>query len=338
MNERVLITGASGFLGYHIVNAALEQGLEVYAAVRKNSNIEHLKELPVTYVYLDYEDVADLTKQLAENNIQYIVHGAGITKAIKQETYNHVNAGYTLNLARAASNLPAGCKKLVFISSLAAVGPLPDDKNVITEATSPKPVTAYGRSKLLAETHLASVDIPSVILRPTAIYGPRDKDIFIVVKTLNSGLDPYIGNFLQQLSFVHAADVAAVAVKALFIEEAKGVYNITDGNCYDRYQFSEIVKKILKKNAFRFHIPMPLVRSLAFFLETTNGWINKPSVISREKLHELAAKNWICDITRAKTELKFSPRFNLQTGLEDAIDWYAKNKWLKFKLLKDQLV
>ena len=265
MRPKVLITGASGFLGFHIVTAAIENGLDVYAAVRKNSNIEHLKDLQVQYVYIDFEDEEAMFRQLAEHGIEYIVHAAGVTKAIRQEVYNKVNAGYTLNLAKAAERLGDRFKKMVFISSLAAVGPLQNNDDTITESTTPRPVTAYGRSKLLAEQNLATVSIPTTILRPTAIYGPRDKDIFIVVKTVNSGLDPYIGKLLQQLSFVHAKDVADLSIKSLFVTDAVGIYNITDGHNYNRYQFADIIKNILKKKAFRFHIPMPLVKSLAFF-------------------------------------------------------------------------
>ncbi len=328
MSDHVLVTGASGFLGFHIVNAAIEKGLVVYAAVRRNSNIKHLEDLPVRYLYIDYESIDETARQLAEHDIRHIIHAAGITKAIKQETYDYINATYTLNLAKAAEQINDRFGKFVFISSLAAVGPLSEQENKITETTPPKPVTAYGRSKLLAEKNLSGVAISSTILRPTAIYGPRDKDIFIMVKTVSKGFDPYIGNFVQQLSFVHAKDVADLAVQSVLTPGASGIYNVTDGNSYNRYQFSDIIKTILKKNAYRFHIPMPIVRTLAFVLETTNGWLKKPSVLSREKLHELAAKNWICDINKAKQELNYSPKFDLQSGLEDSINWYTKNKWI----------
>jgi nucleoside-diphosphate-sugar epimerase len=329
MSERVLVTGASGFLGYHIIQSAIENGLEVYAAIRKNSNIEHLKNLPIHYVYLNYDDEEEIKNQLAKDKIAYIIHAAGVTKAIRQEIYDHINCTYTINIARAAQKTDGHVRKMVFISSLAAVGPLEDHHSKILEVTTPNPVTAYGRSKLLAEKKLAEIKLPVTILRPTAIYGPRDRDIFIMLKTLNQGLDPYIGNFVQQLSFVHAKDVADVAVKCLFINDAVGIYNITDGNCYDRYQLSDITKVILKKKALRFHLPMPVVKSIAYFLETTNGWLKKPSVLNREKLNELAAKNWICDISKAKNELAFAPKFDLQSGLEDSIKWYTTNKWLK---------
>ena len=328
MKEKVLITGASGFLGYHLIQTAIEAGLEVFAAVRKNSNVEHLNEWPLHYLFLNYDDPEEMSRQLADHKIDYIIHSAGVTKAIRQEVYDQVNASYTINLAKAAEKAGGNCKKMVFISSLAAVGPLTDSQQKITEQTIPNPVTAYGRSKLQAENGLATISIPTTILRPTAIYGARDKDIFIMLKTISNGLDPYIGKLLQQLSFVHAKDVAAAAVQSLFLSNAVGIYNITDGNSYNRYEFSDIAKIILQRKAVRFHIPMPLVKSLAFFLEKANGWLNKPAVINREKLLELAAINWNCDITKANNELHFSPKFNLQSGLEDSIAWYKKNKWL----------
>jgi UDP-glucose 4-epimerase len=328
MKDKVLITGASGFLGYHLIQKAIAANFEVFAAVRKNSNIEHLSEFPLKYLYLNYEDPEQMSRLIAENKIDFIIHSAGVTKAIRQEVYDQVNAGYTINLAKAAENSGSICKKIVFISSLAAVGPLNDGQQKITEQTHPRPVTAYGRSKLLAENQLASISIPTTILRPTAIYGPRDKDIFIMLKTISNGMDPYIGKIVQELSFVHAEDVALAAVQSLTIKNALGIYHITDGNSYNRYEFSDISKSILNRKAFRFHLPMPLVKSLAFLLENVNGWLNKPSVISREKLHELAAINWICDITKANKDLNFTPKYNLQTGLEDTISWYKKNKWL----------
>jgi UDP-glucose 4-epimerase len=327
MIENVLITGASGFLGYHLIIAALEKNLTVYAAVRKNSRIDHLKALPVKYVFLDYNDVEDMAEILADNNIHYIIHAAGVTKAVKQQHYNDINAGNSVNLARAAEISKVHFKKMVFISSLAAAGPATDLADTITEQKEPRPVTAYGRSKLLAENELSKLNIPLVTLRPTAVYGPGDKDIFIMLKTVSRGMDPYMGRIAQQLSFVHAADVATVAVQSLFCD-VKGVYNITDGNKYGRYEFADITKKILNKKALRFHIPMPLIKVLAYFLETANGWINKPAVINREKLHELAAANWYCDISKAREDLNFKPKFSLTNGLQNSIDWYKKNRLL----------
>lgn len=328
MKERVLITGASGFLGYHIIVAALKKNIAVYAGVRENSDVEHLKDLPITLVNLNFNSAKELQQILEENKINYIIHAAGATKALKQQDYDTINANYSINLANAASLSSGYFKKMIFISSLAACGPSNSDLISIDEKMLPIPLTAYGRSKLLAENELSKIPIPIVILRPTAIYGPRDKDIFIMIKTINRGLDAYLGKISQQLSFVHAQDVATVAVQALWLDKV-GTYVITDGNSYSRYNFADTVKDILNKKTTRFHIPMPVVKILAYFLEVINGWRNKNTVINREKLLELGARNWTCDITKAKNDLQFKPAFNLKEGLKDSIDWYKANNLLK---------
>ncbi len=328
MSQKVLITGGSGFLGYHLIMAALEKKMEVYAAVRGKSNVEHLKGLPVNFTTVNYEDSDAIQKQLSEKKYDFIIHAAGITKANSLASFDHINATYTANLALAAAQQNGQVKRLVMISSLAAAGPLKDRNILITEQTQPNPVTAYGRSKLKAEQALANINIPSTILRPTAIYGPRDKDLFLISSYLQKGVDAYIGRLPQQLSFVHAQDVADAALLALLVNNANGIYNISDGSIYSRYDFADIAKKILEKKPRRIHLPVAVVRSILFFVEAINKMGDKVPVVSREKLNELLAENWGCDISRAKKELGFSPAYNLQSGLEETIGWYRKNNWL----------
>lgn len=325
--KRVLITGANGFLGFHLINAALAQKFEVFAGLRKNSKAEHLSQLPIQYSYLNYENVEELTKEIADKKINYIIHAAGTTKALKQQVFEQVNVAYTVNLAKAAQMSGNSFLKMVFISSLAAVGPLKANEGIITEKTFPSPLTSYGKSKLLAERKLAELDIESVILRPTAIYGPREKEIFVIIKTLLKGIDANIGSKPQKLSFVYASDVADAAINAL-LSNAKAVFNISDGNSYSKYDFADALKHIVNKKALRMHLPQSAVHSLAHSLEKFNGWLNKPTMLSREKLKELVAENWICDISKAKQELNFIPKFNLETGLQETIEWYRQNNWI----------
>ncbi|MGB3115161.1 MAG: NAD(P)-dependent oxidoreductase [Ferruginibacter sp.] len=325
--KRVLITGANGFLGFHLINAALAQKFEVFAGLRKNSKAEHLSQLPIQYSYLNYENVEDLTKEIADKKINYIIHAAGTTKALKQQVFEQVNVAYTVNLAKAAQMSGNSFLKMVFISSLAAVGPLKANEGIITEKTFPSPLTSYGKSKLLAERKLAELDIESVILRPTAIYGPREKEIFVIIKTLLKGIDANIGSKPQKLSFVYASDVADAAINAL-LSNAKAVFNISDGNSYSKYDFADALKHIVNKKALRMHLPQSAVHSLAHSLEKFNGWLNKPTMLSREKLKELVAENWICDISKAKQELNFNPKFNLEKGLQETIEWYRQNNWI----------
>src|SRR5476651_1710051 len=155
MKERVLITGASGFVGYHLIVAALKDNLEVFAALRKSSKTDHLKHLDIQYTYPDFGDIESLKKELQEKQYQYIIHAAGTLRARTPAEYNYINAEYTYNLAYSAS--VTGVKRFVFISSLAAVGPLNQLDGIITEETTPNPITAYGRSKLFAEDQLKTI-------------------------------------------------------------------------------------------------------------------------------------------------------------------------------------
>ena len=198
MKKRVLITGASGFLGYHLIEEALQNNLEVYVAVRKSSKIDHLKHFDIQYTYPNFNDIISLKKELQERQYDYIIHAAGVTKARSAQEYKTINSEYTYNLAAAAQSAGINLKGFVFISSLAAVGPLDTLTGIITEHTPPRPVTAYGNSKLLAENKLKSLSsLNYSILSPTSKYGPRDKDIFIFIKQLKNGIEPYIGNIEQ---------------------------------------------------------------------------------------------------------------------------------------------
>ncbi|GAA4333338.1 NAD(P)-dependent oxidoreductase [Mucilaginibacter gynuensis] len=326
MKERVLITGASGFVGYHLVNEALKNNLEVCAAVRKSSKIDHLKEFDIQYIYPDFSDREALTETLKNEKFDYIIHAAGVTKARSQREYDLINAGNTANLAAAAAD--SGVKKLVLISSLAAVGPLHSLDGIIKDNTTPNPVTAYGRSKLAAEERLKVFKtLNYTILRPTAVYGPRDKDIFIFFKQVVKGIEPYIGSKAQKLSFIYVTDLAKASIKALYAGNKK-TYIIADGNFYDKYALGDITKSVLNLRTYKFHLPVNFVKVIAGIAEKVSSLSNKASALNIEKLNELTAANWYCDIEEAKHDLGFTPHYDLHAGLTETLNWYKANKWL----------
>jgi len=328
MRERVLITGASGFIGYHLIEEALKNNLDVYIAIRKSSRVDHLKNFPIRYTYPDFTDVEALKKEFLENKYTYIIHAAGVTKARSQQEYNDINAGYTHNLALAAIESGIGLKKFVLLGSLAAVGPLNNLNGVITEQTTPNPVTAYGKSKLMAEEKLkAFTSLNYNILRPTGVYGPRDKDIFIFFQQVARGIEPYIGRTDQNFSFLYVTDLARVAIKALFAGH-QSTYNISDGRGYDRYQLGANIKTALNKRTVIFHLPVNFVKFIAYFSEKYCSLSNKASTLNVEKLNELMAINWFCTIDKAKAELGFHPEYDLKAGVAESVKWYKTNKWL----------
>lgn len=336
MKEKVFITGASGFIGYHLVDAALNAGMEVHAAVRPSSDLSFLKQLnanaeDLVYVNTDFSSMEKLKTLLEEGGYTYIIHAAGVTKAKTAAAYNLVNADYSLNLAQAAMSADIPLRRFVFLSSLAALGPAAyNSQQPITEETLPAPVTEYGKSKLLAEQYLKAVSgLPLSIIRPTAVYGPGEKDLFVLFKTLSKGLDAYIGKGPQRLSFVYVKDLVAATMAAMK-ENGKEitVYNISDGKAYDRYALADQFREISGRNVFRAHLPVALVGMVAGILDFIYAYSSTTPVLNREKLKELTAPNWICSIDAARNHLHYQPRYDLHQGLAETLTWYKENKWL----------
>lgn len=330
MSKKVLITGASGFVGYHLIVTAIECGLEVYAAVRPNSDVSHLKALNINYVQLNFSAVDELKAALEEKQYAFIIHAAGTTKAKTLQEYNRVNAEYSRNLALAASLVNYTIEKFVFVSSLAAIGPIADFNTAISDDAIAQPITFYGLSKKLAEEYLNEIEnLPLVTVRPTAVYGPREKDIFILFKTINSGLEPYIGRFNQQLSFIYVKDLAEIIIRLLKSDIVHKTYNITDGLTYDRYALAEGLKKALHKKTLKVHIPLGIIKGLAGLMDTVYAKSSKTPTINKEKIKELTAPNWACNIENLKRDLQFEPQYNLEKGLVETVNWYKANHWLK---------
>lgn len=328
--KKVLITGATGFVGYHLINKALAAGLEVYAAVRPDTDRTHLKEFDILqYTHLDYSSVDSLKRELEEKQYQYIIHAAGITKAKTKEAYNKVNAEYSRNLALAANTAAINLEKFVFVSSLAALGPLTDLTAEIQDDTPGRPVTNYGASKLLAEQYLAEISgLPLIVIRPTAVYGPREKDLFILFNSINKGLEPHIGSFTQQLSFVYVTDLAAVIVKALFSSLVSRQFNVSDGHVYNRYALADGLKKALHKKTLKFHLPVPVVGAMAALMDIFYAKSRNTPALNKEKMAELTAINWACNIGHVKADLGYEPEFDLEKGLRETVSWYKSNNWL----------
>lgn len=330
MKKRVLITGASGFVGFHLIEKALQQEMEVFAAVRSSSKVEHLMSLPVKFINLNLSDKAVLKAQLEENQFDYIIHGAGLTKAKTQQEYDYVNASLSRSLAEASVIASIPLKKFVFISSLAAQGPLNVSSGIIESDSPAHPVTAYGRSKLLAEEYLSQVEsLPLVVLRPTAVYGPREQDIYIIISSIAKGLEPYIGRREQKLSFIYVKDLADAVVLALQSEKiGPAAYNVSDGRVYDRYALADIVKRHLGKSTLKFHLPTGIVAALASLMEGIYSFSKKTPALNKEKLNELSAVNWSCGIGNIQRDLNFVPAYDLERGLAETLDWYRANKWI----------
>lgn len=328
MKEKLLITGASGFLGYHLIETALLHDYEVYAGVRKSSDTRHLLNNRVNLVEMDLADISRTKNMLEQQGINHIIHAAALTKAKTAAAYNFSNAFLTKNLAIAATESGTPVKKFIFISSLAAMGPSANGKPV-KEDDVPLPLTWYGKSKLLAETYLSDVNnLPFIGLRPTAVYGPREKDLLLLIKTVSKGIEIYIGNGEQKLSFVYVKDLASLAIKSLNSKIIGEFYNISDGGVYNRYAFADAAKKATGKKTVRLQLPLAFIKAVAAGMDILYSKSSNTPVLNKDKIKELTAADWSCSIEKSQRDLGFMPSYNLDNGMAETVQWYKENKWL----------
>lgn len=336
MAKKILITGASGFIGGFLVEKALELGFETYAGVRKSSSRQYLQDERIRFIDLNFSDFEELKKQLAtfsEKNgkFDYIIHNAGLTKALNSADFNRVNSQNTANFIDAliaTQNIP---EKFVLMSSLSVMGP-GDETNYspILLSDTPKPNTAYGKSKIVAEEHLRSTkDFPYMILRPTGVYGPREKDYFMMVKTILSGLDVSAGMQEQRLTFIYVKDLVDAAFLALESPLIDKTYFVADGNVYTDKEYTTLVRQILgKKFVIRLKLPLFVIKSVSVIAEEISKITRKASTLNRDKYKIMKQRNWICEVEPIQNDLGFKAKYDLRKGLEESIQWYKDNQWI----------
>jgi nucleoside-diphosphate-sugar epimerase len=337
MRKKILITGASGFIGGFLIEEALAGGYETWAGVRASSNLDHLQDPRIHRIDLSYGDKEKLTRQLirfvSEHGAwDYILHNAGLTKALDRKDFFRVNAGYTRNFIEALA--AAGCepKKFLLMSSLSSYGKGNEQTFAPIRRDDPqRPDSDYGKSKLEAEYFLRRQShFPYVILRPTGVYGPGEKDYFMEIKSIRSGFDFTAGLTPQRISFIYVKDLAWAALSAARNEAILNThYFVSDGNTYTDTEFARLIQEILgKKRLLRIRIPMGWV----FIACLCSGWIGKllgkTMTLNRDKYFILKGRNWICDSAPLWQDLDMKPAYDLRRGLEESIEWYRKEGWL----------
>jgi nucleoside-diphosphate-sugar epimerase len=330
---RILITGASGFIGGHLVAEAAKRGMEVLAAVRSGSDISRLQLNGVKVQCFDLGNPQKLPQQLRDaGQFDYIVHNAGVTKALKKETYFAVNQGVTKNIVEALQSTQRIPSQFVLVSSLAALGAAAPNTDRILGSQTPKPLTAYGASKLAAEQWLAqnATDFPWVIARPTAVYGPGDKDVFQFIQMVNKGLEVTAGSLDQKLSFIYGPDAASAILDLATTPKAlHQKYMLSDGKDYTARDLSSAVRAACnRKRTLKIQLPIAILKPIAALVEQLGILRGQPSALNLEKVAELSAKNWLCDSSNLFKDTDFEPQHDLFTGMQAAVKWYKTENWL----------
>jgi nucleoside-diphosphate-sugar epimerase len=340
MPMKILITGASGFIGSFIVEEALRRGFDTWAAVRGSSSKAYLTDPRIHFIELNLSSEQQLVEQLGGHVFDYVVHAAGVTKCLDKRDFHRINTEGTKHLVNALLKLKMPLCRFVYVSSLSVFGAIREQQpyEEIRETDTPQPNTAYGRSKLEAEQWLDAlseklsaegVEFPYVVLRPTGVYGPREKDYFMMAKSIKQHSDFAVGFKQQDITFVYVADV----VQAVFLALEKGQtgrkYFLSDGQVYQSTTFSDLIHEELGRPWWiRVTAPVWVLRVVTFVGEYVGRMTGKISALNNDKYNILKQRNWRCDIEPARHELGYEPQVDLKEGVRRSIKWYKENGWL----------
>jgi len=326
VGERVLVTGATGFIGSHLVDELLWKGYEVTALIRESSDLRWLRGKRLDYLY---GDLLVKGKLPSLKGFAHIFHLGGATKAVRRRDFYRTNQEGTERLIAAARRV-RGLKRFVYLSSQAAAGPSPFER-MQTEADPPCPVSPYGKSKLQGEEAVLRCrdKFHVTVLRPCAVYGPRDTYMFEIFKRISKGHMPLLGKEPIFLSFCYVEDLVQALLLSIQRKHPSGeVFFIADGGKYSLDSFADVVSSALKVKLGTIHIP---VWAAWFYASAADGWgfvRRRPASFSRNKCAEASQRNWVCDIGKAKKKLGFRPRFRLEAGVKVTLQWYQEKGWL----------
>ncbi len=327
---KILVTGATGFIGSHLVDYLIELGYDVRATIRKTSNLQWLKDKKIELIETNLNSIDDTIE--AVSGVDYIYHIAGLVAAKNYNTFLKANRDATATILKACEQSNPNLRRFVLVSSQTVAGPSSSLENPQTEDDVPRPITSYGKSKLEGEkiTLSYSEKIPITIVRPPAVYGPRDTAIRDIFKIANKGIAPLIGFEDKFVSLIYVKDLVRGIVLAGESNISEGqIYFITSHQFYTWNEIMDTMKTALgRKHLLKLRIPNALVLAIARISDIIGQFSEKPPVFDYEKGIDFIQKYWICSPEKARRDLDFVSEISLEDGLTETAEWYKLMNWI----------
>jgi nucleoside-diphosphate-sugar epimerase len=319
-----MVTGATGFVGSHLVEALRHRGDDVTALARNSKRAEPLLALGVNVIPGDLHDVAALQRAVVGQDVVY--HVAGVVAARSEPEFLRANRGGTENVVAAMEQ--SGLSRLVFVSSLAAAGPAPRGAPLSGDEP-PRPVTAYGRSKLAAEETIRRSGLSWSIVRPPIVYGPRDREILKVFRLARLRIAPVFGDGAQELVAVHAADLAAALIAVASSHATTGrTYTACHPEVFTSSEFGVAVAAAMGLRAATFRIPQPVGRAVLSLTEAAAKLARQTTILTRDKANEFFQPAWTGDPGPLTRDTGWRASYDLRRGLTDTYRSYREAGWL----------
>ncbi|MCK4374949.1 MAG: NAD-dependent epimerase/dehydratase family protein [Candidatus Brocadiae bacterium] len=326
---RVLLTGANGFIGSHILDRLVESGSEVAILLRRTGDTRFI-EARLPRVDIRYGSL-DSTESLREafRDAEVIIHCAGKTKAVRKKDYYAVNAEGARRVVEACNALSDSVAQLILISSLAVSGP-GSVESPAREDAPPRPVSTYGKSKMLGEQYVRRQSrVPYTILRPSAVYGPRDRDFYLAFRMARRKLLPLIGGGRQALSLIYAADVAEGVLRSIGNSASHGnTYHLAHAVPWTQRALLAKMAEAMGTRPLRFGVPAAVLYPACLLRDLWSRVTGRPSILTLEKVPEYRAPGWVCATDRAAEDLGFVAGTSLDEGIKLTLKWYTEQRWL----------
>jgi nucleoside-diphosphate-sugar epimerase len=320
----IVVTGGTGFIGTHLLEKLVGNREAVRALVRP-TKVPRKLPAGVETVYGDLESGNGLADAL--RGATAVIHLAGVTKALRTQHFYSGNVRATEQLLHAMSGKGI---RLLHVSSLAAAGPSTAGA-LLMEDAEPQPLTHYGKSKLEAERVVRSLAPDAVIVRPPVVYGPRDTDVFQLLKSISKGLVLEIAGGERWFSAIYVKDLVEGLLAAVNAQRAAGrTYFLAHAKPVSWRQLGTSAANIMARTPRVLTVPFAVAHAVGACAEVWARCSGKPGIVSREKVAEARCMAWTCDTARASQELGFVAQTSLDEGLAATLAWYKEAGWLKY--------
>ncbi len=325
---KILVTGATGFIGSHLVERLRSQGHEVRCIAKDPLNVGVLESAGCKVVLGDLNNGVDWDSLL--DGIDIIYHVAGVTRCKRPEEYYEGNFRATQRFVEVCSRLCTRLSRFVYVSSLTAIGPARDGLPFGEDAPY-HPVSHYGKSKMMAELEVlrAGDRIPVTIVRPTAVYGPRERDMYDYIKMIKRGLEVIIGFRRKLMSLIHSDDLVRGIMQAGESAVAAGrTYFLGSEEFYTEQELGATIARVVASHPLCVHLPHALVYTVGAVAAGIGRLTRQQVFFNLEKARESVQPAWICSVERAKADFGFRQQVSLEAGMRMTYQWYRNNGWM----------